>query len=83
MNWTNDDVDYHQGSILEHRFQSHMWSLHLQVKQVEYGVGKLEDTLRREENIVNGDQDKWNTNQVSVEYVMHLQQQQLSLLFIF
>ena len=64
-NWTNDDVDYRQGSILEHRFQSHMWSLHLQVKQVEYGVGKLEDTLRREENIVNGDQDKWNTNQVS------------------
>ena len=31
---------------------------------MEYGVGKIEDALRREENIVNGDQDKWNTNQV-------------------
>ena len=65
MNWTNDDVDYHQGSILEHRLQSHMWSLHLQVKQVEYGVGKLEDTLVREEDVVKGEHDKWNTNQVS------------------
>ena len=70
MNWTNDDVDYRQGSILEHRFQSHMWSLHLQVKQVEYGVGKLEDTLRREESIINGENDKWNTNQVSQIVIM-------------
>lgn len=62
--WTNENVDYHQGSILEHHLKSHMWSLYLQVKQTEYGIGQLDETLIREEDQGKGDvKDNWSTNQ--------------------
>ena len=62
--WTNENVDYHQGSILEHHLKSHIWSLYLQVKQTEYAIGQLDETLLREEDMMKGvSQDGWSTNQ--------------------
>ena len=62
--WTNENVDYHQGSILEHHLKSHIWSLYLQVKQTEYAIGQLDETLLREEDMMKGEsQDGWSTNQ--------------------
>lgn len=41
-----------------------MWSLYLQVKQTEYAIGQLDETLLREEDLMHGkSQDDLSTNQ--------------------